>query len=343
VPEAKFSVAGNVVLVIGAGFSKPFGGPLLSELLDDAVCVNSRAEPDAIETLRACLVPRTASGVAGPLTVTPTLEDVFSALWRERHTADLTTIKDSVWTARELADQLVLHLGSICAKVRFDQRRWFAPLYRKFLKRLYTNARSLTIVSFNYDALVEDILENIGLRYSYGTEKAVRFADGIVRGSLKRFGADVMVFKPHGSVNWGICRGCNKATPGMDLINVVPGVYVPPNRASCSFCGKPHMETAIVPPVLEKGPDLRPFEEIWKGARRALRRSKEVIVVGYSCPQTDGPAISMLREVVGQFKRPRIRVICGPKGAPATYETIYPHFTDEKAYFEQFLDTKFGG
>src|SRR6266581_3843197 len=67
------------------------------------------------------------------------------------------------------------------------------------------------------------------------------------------------------------------------------------------------------------------------------RRAPEIIVIGYSLPQTDADALSLLDEIAAPPRRPRITLVCGPKGAPETYSRIIPRSLDTKLYLEDYV------
>jgi hypothetical protein len=56
-------------------------------------------------------------------------------------------------------------------------------------------------------------------------------------------------------------------------------------------------------------------------------------------PNSDPEAVSLLSEVEAPDKRSRIRVVCGPKGAPAGYAQVFARFVDTKQYFEDFVES----
>lgn len=326
-------MAGNTVLIAGAGFSKPAGGPLLRELLTDEWLVKSRASRIAMDAIRNLL----ESSEAGPAGSRPSLEAVFTTIWDEQYTGRKLVVDGIAYPAGDLLRELRLHLGSICADVRLDFRSSAARLYEEYLRQLYQESRSLTIITFNYDTVVEQALDRVGLEYSYGPSKVVRFADKSRQRAVDKHGADVRILKLHGSVNWGICRECSEAPRGVDLINAVEGSYVPPRNLSCQFCDKQYLLPSIVPPVLTKGTALQPFEVLWKSARTALFGAREIVVVGYSLPPADTQALDLIREVRGPPLRPRVMVVCGEQGAPPTYNDVFARFTDAKCSFEEYM------
>lgn len=323
----------NTVLIAGAGFSKLAGGPLLRELLADEWVARSRASRNALEGIRGLL----GSSVSGSSAPSQSLETVFTTIWDEQYTGREIDLNGTSYPARDLLTELRLHLGSICAEVRLDFRSSEAKLYEGYLRELYKESRSLTIVTFNYDTVVEQALDRIGLDFAYGPQKVIRFVDESRQKDIDKHGEDVRILKLHGSVNWGICRGCEEAPRGADLINAVEGAYVPPRNLSCQFCDKQYLLPSIVPPVLTKGTALQPFEAIWKSARKALSRAREVVVVGYSLPPADTQALDLIRQIKGPPMRPRIMVVCGEQGAPKTYEGAFAKFTDAKCSFEDYM------
>ena len=78
---------------------------------------------------------------------------------------------------------------------------------------------------------------------------------------------------------------------------------------------------------------------IWLAARQALRRAREIVVIGYSLPQSDSEALSLLEEIAPPPSRPRITLVCGPKGAPETYSHVRSRALDTQAYFEEYVDS----
>jgi hypothetical protein len=325
-------LTGHTALVVGAGFSKPFGGPLLRELLTDEFRAKSRAPP---ESLRALSVLTQSLPVDGGV---PSLESVFTKIWDEQFTDYAFRIEGVYWPARDLLVTLRLHLGSVMGAVRLDGRKPLTSLLRRYLSGLAKESRSLTVISFNYDTVIEQAFEAEGLLYSYGPRKCLTFTDRSIERKLDRRTPDAEVLKLHGSVNWGVCRNCNEAPIGRDLINAFPHPYVPPRNLSCQFCGTRYLVPSIVPPVLTKGAALQPLEPFWIRARKALSRAREIVIVGYSLPQADSQAVSLIGSLDGPLKRPRITVVCGTGGAPASYQSLFRKFSEFKEPFEVYLE-----
>jgi NAD-dependent SIR2 family protein deacetylase len=329
-------MSGDTLLVVGAGFSKPFGGPLLRELFDPNFTAKSEADAEVLQTLAAMADERYADG-------TPTgMEGAFTQLWEEQYTGRVFDVRGTEWTGRELLDELRIHLSSIASDVRLDFRTPLARKLEEFLQALVKDSRSLTIISFNYDTLVEDCLDHAGLVYSYGNRRVLRFVDMRKEKTLDRYVPAAEVLKLHGSVNWGICRDCTEAPVRADMINALGGVYGLGRNKSCAFCDKKYLQSSIVPPVETKGAGLQSFETFWQRARRAAGRAREVIVIGYSLPPADTQAMALVRAIEGPLKRPRIRIVCGRGGAPRSYRDSLKRFDDVRCSFEDFLQNEPG-
>jgi hypothetical protein len=325
-------LTGHTALIVGAGFSKPFGGPLLRELLSDENCAKSKATPESLRALSTLVGRMTVGGSV------PNLESAFTSIWDEQYTNRNFEIGGEDWPAKDLLVALRLHLGSVMAGVRLDGRKPITMLLRRYLRKLVKESRTLTVVSFNYDTVIEDAFASEGLLYSYGPRNAIRFTDKSIERKLDKIVPYAEVLKLHGSVNWGVCRECDETPVGRDLINAFSHPYVPPRNISCQFCEKRFLVPSIVPPVLTKGPALQSLEPLWIRARKTLSRAREIVIVGYSLPGADSQATSLLQSVDGPLKRPRITVVCGARGAPASYQSLFRKFSEFKEPFEAFLE-----
>jgi NAD-dependent SIR2 family protein deacetylase len=327
-------MSGNTLLIVGAGFSKPFGGPLLDEIFSPSFAARSPAIQDALATIAAMAAETDADG-------TPVgMEAAFTLLWEGQYSGQTFEVAGTQWSGRELLRQLRVHLTSVASEVRLDLRKPLDSKLVDFLKKLTQESRSLTVVSFNYDTLIEDCFDRSGLVYSYGNRRALRFVDGAREKALDKYLPDAEVLKLHGSINWGVCRECTEAPIGADLINAFHGVFGLGRNKSCQFCDKPYLQSSIIPPVETKGAGLQPMEAFWQRARRAAVRAREVLVVGYSLPPADTQAMGLVKGIVGPFKRPRIRIACGKRGAPISYRDSLKKFDDSRCTFEEFLEER---
>src|SRR5436309_14134089 len=101
---------GHTALILGAGFSRPAGGPLLRDLLSDQVLAISDADSSSLAALSEL-----AASPGGPgESETTTLEDVFTDLWREARTGGKMRLGADTYSAEELLIELNIELASVC-------------------------------------------------------------------------------------------------------------------------------------------------------------------------------------------------------------------------------------
>lgn len=152
-----------------------------------------------------------------------------------------------------------------------------------------------TIVSFNYDLLVEDALDSLGVAFNYGlpAEDIVwgNEAPGVWRDAAKT-ATGVQILKLHGSVNWSLplFRSVLTEDPEPkdgdligDLLRLNRSMAVHRDyRALLKNGSKPF----LVPPTWRKefGGQLA---GMWDLAVNSLRTATRIIVLGYSVPLTD--------------------------------------------------------
>ncbi len=327
-------MSGHTVLITGAGFSKPAGGPLLKELLSPEFLGLSEADPDALEAIVRLLAARRQDSRS-----TGSIESLFTEILRMARTHGEMSTPDDRWEAGWLLNGLTTHLASVCGDLRVRRRTRLWSTYTEYLRWLRKNSRSLTVVTFNYDLLLEQLFDDFRVRFEYGRQTGIEFDDASRRSAVRRAlpFRRVQVLKLHGSANWGVCRGCRKAKAQDDLVVAFEKAYVPRRRKTCPRCKDKPIESGIVPPILEKSGESRHIGLVWLAARQALRRAREIIVIGYSLPQTDADALSLLDEIAAPPRRPRITLVCGPKGAPETYSRIIPRSLDTKLYLEDYV------
>jgi len=213
-------------------------------------------------------------------------------------------------------------------------------MYTDYLSWLRKDSKTLTVITFNYDLLLEHLLDDLKIRFEYGKRTGVEFDDAARRGGLRRSipSRHVHILKLHGSSNWGVCRGCRKSKVQEDMVVAFEKSFVPKRNRTCPRCEDKWLESGIVPPIIEKSGESRHTGLAWGEARQALRRAREIIVIGYSLPESDKEAVDLLQEIVPPPLKPRITLVCGPKGAPEAYSRVLPNsFNDAEAYFEGYV------
>jgi NAD-dependent SIR2 family protein deacetylase len=318
------------VIVLGAGFSQPFGGPLTNQLLDDEVISLSKANHSILILFREY---QERQKISKP-DVDFSIEDLFTDIWRRAKTGLPIPLKGKEYAADAALKELVLHLASFTKYITFDRRKNLHDDYIKFFKDWIKKSNRLTIISFNYDLLVEQILDELRISYDYGNISDYSFVDHYRQRRSKS--AKVSILKLHGSVNWGVCEGCKRAKKSRYFINVYEKPYIPVRRQRCrGYCNQ-FVESGIVPPVVGKAGEIRYLKSSWTQAADAIRRTDHLFIIGYSLPENDHEAFLLLQES-RKMKQHKKYVICGSRGSSKRYQEALVMYQDHACYFEYYL------
>lgn len=171
------------------------------------------------------------------------------------------------------------------------------------------HARKLSLLTFNYDTLVEQAVNALGLR-DWNTGHAAR--SGHVVGHLPPYpqgsflGPDPAdsfhLLKLHGSIdNYWVPNDSSGATISrLNLFGSWGSPRPPDEGVRRQYL--PGRSPFIVPPAAAKSafynnPITR---EIWQSAAKALAEADSISLVGYSLPQTDLVASGMLSERINR-------------------------------------------
>lgn len=180
----------------------------------------------------------------------------------------------------------------------------------------YALRKEDSLISFNYDAVIDDSIR----RLSAGIWKADRgygfkIKDGAADWSAPKtpgpFPKDYLrLLKPHGSLHWSVTDHTEKQ------LHLRSEAYEGTNA-----------QGNIIPPTWDKTIlGEWPWKPVWEQASKALQRTRCLIVIGYSVPQTDLTSQALIRSslsggdlrlliVANPDPRARSRVIDLARGA----------------------------
>lgn len=152
-----------------------------------------------------------------------------------------------------------------------------------------------TIITFNYDLVIEESFSSAKLWNPVDGYKTKTY--GKTKGWTKRWLEDkkykmgakskIHLLKLHGSLNWELY-------PTGTAIKLKPRPYLVSTRS-----GKTRFEKILIlAPGWKKEINKNPYKQFWRAARLQLEKCKTLIILGYSLPETDLLAQSLLAEVV---------------------------------------------
>lgn len=134
-----------------------------------------------------------------------------------------------------------------------------------------TATRKNTVITFNYDLVVDNALSRVGSAPDYHLPIGLYEAPA---------GRSVSLLKLHGSANWGICPSCDRRLFLPDKISEVGDL------PKCPGCGA-HMQPLLVPPSWDKSEFRTIMLPVWKKAIEEIQNATRICVVGYSMPESD--------------------------------------------------------
>lgn len=149
------------------------------------------------------------------------------------------------------------------------------PAYQHYLRSMLCSTDGSTventILSFNYDTLVEEALSNMNVGFSYGFKtNTVSY-----RANLRKFAKpDVKLLKLHGSVNWAHLEQAGTGVSQLTVFDTYDAVR------------EARAVPDLIPPTWRKVFDGN-LENVWDDAIEAIKSATRIFVIGFSVPETD--------------------------------------------------------
>ena len=289
----------HTVYVLGAGFSRAAGIPVvrefMNELRDTYDWVRRAGEMRSLEAkgLEAVLAFRLEASAAAFRTEVnvENIEELFSLA----SATNLQGLSAQVcWAIGATIDRCVQQAGPSLARRKLHARigpegvdpTLMLPIaeqsqgYTRYLSDDYSLMlgimlgrfsvprldRRSTIVTFNYDLLVEEALSRLGVDFSYGIEPACRILAPADKFRLSP-GAQLNLLKLHGSLNWTRVAS--------------PTIF-------CDYAGvrATKRPPLVIPPTWNKVFG-KLFTNVWAGAVQAISTATNIVILGFSAPETD--------------------------------------------------------
>jgi hypothetical protein len=137
-------------------------------------------------------------------------------------------------------------------------------------------SRSSTVITFNYDLVLDDALDRVEANPGYELVNAVY-------DEVKVGYPVVPLLKLHGSTNWAICE-CNQIHVLGKKATSDPRTF---RSMACKKCQNTGLRLMLVPPSWDKSEYSKIMQPVWKRAVDALKTATRICVIGYSMPETD--------------------------------------------------------
>src|SRR5713101_5849327 len=181
----------NTVFILGAGFSKRYGGPLLREMLDQSIIANWKAVGHLWKTSQF-------KALLSVLKRLPPPEQDIEGLFNYVSNASFYGGRIGNYSPRTLMDFLTLYVAELIeARTTKPYEPRFDEVYELFADNILSDEPSV-IMTFNYDLIVENLLMSSYGGLHYGFPATTKFRYNRLRNARK----GPIFLKLHGSLNW---------------------------------------------------------------------------------------------------------------------------------------------
>lgn len=292
------------VYIVGAGFSREFDLPVVSDFLnrmrDSRAWLHQQSRETELEAVDSLFEFRLAASSAAEriqvnlenieelFSLAAASLDVSSSASNAVH-AIAATLDYSETVAEKRLERISVRKGRrvpstwTLERAPGDTAVYTCPLMELFMLTLFglpedrAEGRDDTFITFNYDTMPEDALHSLGIPFTYvipylrdavDIEESGRCTRPSVESLASVLYNGIKILKPHGSVNW--------ADDGAKI--AIHGTYEDIRRK--------RKTPMLLPPTWQKNMG-RSLLMVWSQAVLALRMATNIVVIGYSMPPAD--------------------------------------------------------
>ncbi len=317
------------VFIFGAGVAKSYGGPLLKEVLPEAIksAANKRGNKTVIKKINKVLCYVFPVNCDPLQHIYPDIETVLTTLdvWRNFNSTIQKQPKFSDWEIEEVRRLIVRlvteHLSPLADNARADSA------IQRFASQLRTGD---VVITFNWDLGLESAIDSFDpdLEWDYFWDP--RSSKGLIT-----------ILKAHGSIDWfkteDICELKKREREPLD-----------PNIGEISVLNwwdYEHLHIAkertpyIIPPTHHKTFTEKEILNIWRGMGEVLRLADYIYILGYSLPVADLQVRLVLRSSIEKNRtvdrtRDSIYVINPERSVKTSFEELGLDFKFVLSRFE---------
>lgn len=321
------STTKRLALLLGAGFSKDAGLPLVADFTKD-----SGKERDGLEKHRANGPGNEDFRYAAQMLCKAA--DAYFDFQKRFRTQDLEEVYCIAEALREvganddveLIKQIRLWIWKVYQQFPIRnplrQKETRKKTYEDFFARLEGFWDRTTVISMNYDLVFEHMAWesgvsctyplNIGkIKAGYGSEVYAHLGESNSKSRIK-------MCKPHGSVNFfedmqsGQLFVANDVGDGQlignsPMIKDMPAIFAL-DAIYKIRCEHPNFSPAFVPPTYAKLAEKRWLKTMWRQAFEALKAADTLLIIGYSMPQTDGFIRALIHASLAEKRKDGFKV-----------------------------------
>lgn len=354
----QYPPARDVLFVLGAGTSHPDGVPLqrhiLPIILNDGEIGNSEIGKIVIQFIKDNFVYDEVSKDY------PHLESVFLYLdyfIRQNESLSKAYPNSSIHEIKEYLIKLIHHI----VNKQTDQK---SSVYHKFWDAVEKRNTNISVITLNYDTLLEQAFEHLYNRVgyidyaihlmNYDKSKELSFFNFWIN-PLKPITTEInsnpvpfKIIKLHGSLNWKYCNCCNQTllTPWDRAIDLNKGKLTWYSEKAnenfeyiCPLDGT-GFETLILTPSFAQNLNRQVITQLMSEAGREIRSAKKIVFIGYSLSNADVHVKALFKK---HIQKGTEVVVINPrltKSLELNYKSIDSNVKFITSSFEEFVENE---
>ena len=352
----------KTVYFLGAGFSADAGGPIQNQIiqfiLDDKFIEKFQNKPEVIKARKSFIkfIEKTLS-IDKKLWDNIALEDIFTPIDRALSTGK--SFKNfGTNELIKLREEFHLLMGSaIKFGVDNENNKDYINEFAKYIntiaqKRLENGLDEISVITTNWDILLDNSLEDLTRRYSIINEDKLAVVDyccyisslekndeyikpGLL--ALGKGGYNIKYLKLHGSMNWLHCPNCQRMYVKFGEKTILQ------NKQHCRHCmvnykfseneSSIELRGNLLLPTFIKDLSNIQIQLIWQNAGIELSEASKVIFIGYSLPQADFEIRQLLSRCIPNHTEIEVVLYPGSKERPKSQDQKENEMLPWKTFF----------
>lgn len=219
------------------------------------------------------------------------LEDVFTLF--DKSINQKEHILNYTYSEIDKLQHSILRLFIYYFSKRVNEHDYNNSDYLQIINYIGKNKDSISLITTNWDILLEEYLSRNNIQYSYKFNSAyVLDEDGDVFDKELLDNKKISYIKLHGSINWFRCLSCGT----LQIYNTAScGNYLfdDEKQEKCLKCGQVsvgeevQIKPEIITPTMIKSITGQLYNNLWQNAAYELQQAEKIIFCGYSLPMAD--------------------------------------------------------